>query len=109
MTPPRTPAVTGMRLVILVLVASLAAPFLLDAVLFGVYASRYDGMCSAHATDIPARPCTYGEYLADCLGSAFGVMAIVMIDVVVAGITGVVAAIVALGVWAGTRRDAPRA
>ncbi len=86
-------------MVLVVLCAFVGAPLVLDAVLFAYYAMQFHGVCNAHAMDIPARACTYAEYLGDCLGSAFGVIAIVMIDGIAAVVVGGAVGAMAVVVW----------
>lgn len=51
------------RAVIIAAVSTIAAPLVVDLVLFAVYAASYEGSCGPHPTDIPAHPCPYGDYL----------------------------------------------
>lgn len=86
------------------------APIVVDLVIFVPYATRYHGLCEPHPTDIPARPCTYAQYLEDWIGDPFALMALTMIDVLVvvvaAAVVGAVWLVVRLG--AGSRRRASR-
>jgi hypothetical protein len=100
------------RAVIVAVVSTIAAPLVVDLVLFAVYAAQYAGKCGPHPTDIPARPCSYGEYLGDFLGDPFAIVGLVMIDFAVFVVAGILAAIVAV-LWITLRshgtRVAPRA
>jgi hypothetical protein len=71
------------RAVIIAAVATVAAPIVVDLVMFAVYAASYSGKCGPHPTDIPAHPCTYGEYLGEFLGDPFAIVGLVVIDVAV--------------------------
>lgn len=63
--------------------STIAAPLVVDLVLFAVYAASYKGTCGPHPTDIPAHPCAYREYLGEFLGDPFALVGLMMIDVAV--------------------------
>ncbi len=75
--PPKSVA----RAVIVAAISTIAAPLVVDLVLFAVYAASYKGSCGPHPTDIPAHPCPYPEYLGEFLGDPFAIVGLVMIDV----------------------------
>lgn len=79
---------------IVALASTIAAPLVVDLVLFAVYAASYAGKCGPHPTDIPARACTYREYLGDFLGDPFAIVGLVMVDAAVFVAAAILAAVV---------------
>jgi hypothetical protein len=102
------PVQSGKRIARAVIIAAgstVAAPLVVDLVLFAVYAASYKGVCGPHPTDIPARPCGYGDYLGDFLGDAFAVAGLLMIDVAVFVAAALLASVFTLLWVTSARRD----
>ncbi len=62
--------------------ACCAAPLLVHAWLTIAHAQAYAGVCGPHAPDIPARPCSYDEYLAE-FGAGFGGIGLFLVEAAV--------------------------
>jgi hypothetical protein len=69
--------------------AIVAAPVVVDLVAFAWTALGYHGQCGPHPTDIPARPCTYAEYLRDAWDDPFALAGLLLIDGAVVTVTAI--------------------
>ncbi len=69
----------------------IAAPVVVDVVIYVGYLASYAGMCGPHPTDIPARPCDWPTYAGDFFGDAFAIVGIMMVDFAVLALATLVA------------------
>lgn len=74
----------------------IAAPIVVDVVIYVGYLASYSGMCDAHPTDIPARACDLPTYAGDFFGDAFAIVGLMMIDFAVLGLATLVAIALAI-------------
>ncbi len=59
--------------------AVLLTPVALHEVFRWDHARRYEGLCGPHATDIPARPCSYEQYMAE-FGAGFAGVGLLLVE-----------------------------
>lgn len=68
---------------VLIVLVSLAAPTMIAYV---EHAASYEGVCGPHAPDIPGRPCSRGEYMAE-FGAGFAGVGLFLLTITTAPIT----------------------